>query len=124
MDDLAAIVLLSRSLGFLVFSVMVGRNLLLVFQDLAVELVGQKIDRRIHVVAFCVRMQAHTFGMNSSLCLVAVLLYMQYHIGCRDVVEATLDSCQFLGRITSQRLGNRHILAAHRDLHKYLFMTI
>src|SRR3989344_5413645 len=101
-----------RTLGAVVTA-----ELFLVFQHLAVELVGERVDRGVHVRALGVGVQLRALGVDRGLGDVPGLLHMQHHAGGGHVIEMLLDAADFLGRILAQRLGNIDLVAGNGDVH-------
>src|SRR5579863_6758052 len=91
--------------------------LFLVLLDAAVELVGQQIDGRVHVLFGRVRVDRVAAHVQRRLGLLSQLLYRQYAVHVDDAVEMSADTLELLFHITAQRCSDLDVMPGDVELH-------
>jgi hypothetical protein len=89
----------------------------LVFDYLPVQLVGKKVDCRVHIVAVGIRMDLCPLCVNGALGQVPVLFHQQDDVGAGDMIEMTVNAANLLVYIAAQGIGDVYVLAGYRNLH-------
>jgi hypothetical protein len=90
----------------------------LVFDDLSIQLVDEKINRRIHIVTIGIGMNLCALGGNCALGLVPVLLYDKDNAGAGHVVEVALNPANLLVYVGTQWVGDFDMLTGNGNLHQ------
>jgi hypothetical protein len=96
--------------------VMVAR-LFLVLDYLPVQFVRQKVDRSVHIVAICIRVDLCTLGVDGAFGQVSVLFHQQDDAGAGYMVEMAMDAANLFVHIAAKGIGDVYVLAGYRDLH-------
>ena len=82
------------------------REFFLEFSDLAIELVGEHVDRDVHVVLDRLGEQPFTRYADRCLGLVPLFLDRQDHVHVGDVIEKAFDLAHLLRYPVAQRLSD------------------
>jgi hypothetical protein len=99
-------------------ALVVVTGLFLVFDHLAIQLVGQEVNGGIHVVAIGVGMDLRALGGNRAFGLVPVLLHLENDTGAGDVIEVALDPANLLIYVSAQGVGDFNVLTGNGNLHQ------
>lgn len=95
---------------------MIG-GFLFVFQNLAIEFVGKRIDGGIHIRTLGIGMQGRAFGMDSRLGEMTILFDVQDYGSVGEVIEVFLNSADFFGGVILKRFGNGDLVSTDSNLH-------
>jgi hypothetical protein len=99
--------------------VVVG-DLLLVLAHQALELVGQRVDRRVHVGLVGHRMDRVAAHVQGRLGLVSQLLHREDPVRVDHLVEMAHDALAFLLQVAAQGGGDLDVMAGDAQVHGVL----
>src|SRR5215469_4552180 len=90
----------------------------LVLLDAAIELVGQQVDGRVHVLLRRIRVDGAAAHVQGRLGLLSQLLHRQHTVNVDNVIEVPADALEFLFDITPQRWGDLDVVTGDVELHR------
>src|SRR5258708_7472224 len=92
-------------------------QLVLVAQHLAVELVGEEIDRRVQVLLDALAVQVLAAHVQRDFGFLALLVDGEDDVGVDDVVEMPADALDLGVHVAAQRRGHFDMMTAHIKVH-------
>src|SRR4030081_950034 len=95
-------------------------QLVLVALHLAIELVGEQIDRGIQVGLLALAMQVLAAHVQGDFRLLRQLVHGQNHMGIDHVVEMPRDALQLGAHVSAYCRGHFEMMAAHVQVHQDL----
>jgi len=100
---------------------MVG-DLLLVLQHLPVELVGEDVDRRVHVGFDALRVQVLAAHVQRGFAFLLQLVDREHDGDVDDVVEVTGDAVELRRHVVAQRGRHVDMMAGQLQVHRSLLV--
>ena len=98
------------------FAAMLVGQLLLVLLDLPINLVAQRINRRIQILIGGIGENFVAGNMNGGFSFLDQLVDAQNHLGAGDVVKMTLNALQLVVHLVVQRRGAFQMMSAQTAL--------
>ena len=92
----------------------------LVLDHLPVQLVGQYIDRRVHIFMYGVGKDIGAVDMHGGFRLLPHLLNAENDMHIGHIVEMTLETLELVVDIVLQGISNVHMMTGQANLHNYL----
>ena len=97
---------------------MVVLDSILVANDLPVELVDQRVDRRVHVVLKRLDVDVVAAHPQCDFGALAHPFYRQLHARIDDLIKVALDSRQLAGYVGTQCRRNFQVVSVDREVHR------
>src|SRR5690606_5884810 len=92
------------------------RDLFLVLRDLTVELVGEVVDRGVHVALGGLGMDRCAADVDGRLRLMDKLLYGQDAVDARHIVEMTFQLLEAGRNVVAQRVRDVDVMPGYRQI--------
>src|SRR5258706_3508815 len=90
---------------------------LLVLQYLAIELVDQRVDRRIHVRVVAFDKNVLAGEMHIGFDFLLELFHRENHVDVDDMIEMTRDARELAGHVIAHCGSDVHVMAAQMKIH-------
>jgi hypothetical protein len=107
-----------------VTAVMAVLSFLFVFENLAIEFVGEHVDGCVKVFAVSVCKQIPAAYMDGCLSPLLQFLHAQDDVGVGDVIVVSFELLQFVRHVGFERVGYVYVVSGNAQLHVFSFLPL